>query len=436
MKAKAFLYLYLILLILSPFVGYLSITTLNTGPKNLFSALTFLIFLAFIFDSITTKRKIFIPKYLWLYFLFIIYTIFSDKLLVGKSLGVKYFYSNYKLTAFLVIVMIENTRFSKREMRTFFKLMIFTVLTAFIVILLQQFYSSGFFVNLNSETMFKNINFSNDYSIRLPSIYSWIGLLEMGLGFTPMLAIIMEYYMLKKKRSKYWLAYFFLGLIYVLLTRYRWEMVNVVVLIIIPIIHYKARLSKLVVNGILLMILMYAGLALSSNFGIPIYDIIENRVLEKSHGGLEKGSASTRILAVYIFSQLYPEHPVFGKGDFHTFNARTDKDFALAAALGGRSSQIHVGYLSLLYYYGIVGGLLFLSAIYFLMKRLYARAKLTSQWAPFFGLLGFVLANFTLVEFSLFHAGLIMALVFDKYFLTENSLKPEDLPGRYAIRNK
>jgi len=56
------------------------------------------------------------------------------------------------------------------------------------------------------------------------------------------------------------------------------------------------------------------------------------------------------------------------------------------------------------------------------MKRLYNRAKFTDYWPPFFGFLGFVIANFTLVNFSLFHYGLIFLLVFDRYyFLSKNN---------------
>jgi hypothetical protein len=417
LKAKVFIFVLLILIIISPFVGFFSFTLLHVGPNNLFSAIVFLTFAFSLLLSLNTKRQIEVPKYLWFYLLFIIYTIISDKILVGKSLGVKYFYSNHKLTAFLILVMVENTTFSKKEMNVFFRLMLFTVLLAFIVIFLQQLYDDKFFVNLNSENVYAFLITKYSYESRLPSIYSWIGMLEMGFSFIPMLAIIMEYYILKKTSSKYWIVFFLLGLIYAILTRFRWVMLNMFILIIIPALHFKAKLSKLALNSILIILLGYAGLVLSSDFGVPVYDIIENRILEKNKGGLEEGSASTRILAFYVFGQLYPEHPVFGKGDFHTFDARTDKDYKLAAALGGHSSQIHVGYLSLLYYYGIVGGMLFLLAIYYLMTRLYARAKLTSYWAPFFGMLGFVLANFTLVDFNLFHAGLIMAIVYDKYFV-------------------
>jgi hypothetical protein len=428
LKQKTLIFLLLSLIILSPFVGYFSFTFLHVGPNNLFSAIVLLTFVLFLLLSMHNGKKIIVPKYLWCYLLFIIYVAISDKILVGKSIGVKYLYSNYKLTAFLVLLLIENTTFSKKEMKVLFRLMLFTVLTAFIVILLQQFYQKDFFVNIELKNVDDYLNLQYSYDIRLPSIYSWISMLEMGFSFIPMLAIIMEYYLLNKVKSKYWSVWFLIGIIYVLLTRDRWEMVNMIALIIIPVIHFKAKLSKVLLNIILIITLMYAGLELSSNFGVPVYGIIENRILEKNNGGLTEGSASTRILAFYVFGQLYPEHPIFGKGNLHTFNSRTDKDYDLDAALGGRSSQIHVGYLSLLYYYGIIGGMLFLLAIYYLMKRLYTRAKLTSWWSPFFGILGFVLANFTLVDFSLFHAGLIMALVFDKYFVGETLVSQTKLP--------
>lgn len=434
MKTKLFVYLYLILLIFSPFVGYFSIKVLLNGPMNVFSALTILLFLIFLFEVFITKKKIRVPKYLWYYIAFSLYKIFSDVILVGKTINIKYLYSDYMITFALVIIMVENISLTKKNMKVLTFVMVVVVLAAFVTILLQQFYAPDFFINTSNITAFDFANMSNVDQQRLSSIYSWIGLLEVGFSFLPMLAILVDR-ALSNKKSQLW-GWLMVGLVYSFLTRARWLMLNYLLILLIPFLFYRKNFKKIILNIIGISFVVVIALSVSDYFGAPVYGIIENRILEKSHGGLEQGSASTRILAFYVFGQLYPGHPIFGKGDFHTFNKTTDKDFALARALGGRSSQIHVGYLSLLYYYGIAGGLLFLLSLYYLMKRLYRRAKFTKHWASYIGILGFVLANFTLVNFSLFHAGLIIAIVFDRYYFLQklNSRKIDKSLNGIAVK--
>ena len=81
----------------------------------------------------------------------------------------------------------------------------------------------------------------------------------------------------------------------------------------------------------------------------------------------------------------------------------------------GRTSQIHVGWLKLLYYYGIVGALIYLSFVVALLRHLFLRAKKSKYWGSFFALLAFVVANFTLVELSPLYHGLLLALIFSRY---------------------
>lgn len=395
------------------------------------SAITLLVFLIFFIGVIENNQKIHIPKYLWYYMAFVLYTILSDVILVGKTINIKYLYSNYMITAILSLIMIENTFVTTKFLKVLNRLAFFIVMVAFVTILIQQFYKADFFVDLNKENVFDFLN-TIDSGQRLPSIYSWIGLLEVGFSFLPFLAILIDKSLYKKK--VYLWGLFIIGFIFVLFTKNRWVMVNYIILLLIPFVFFRKSLGKLVLNTMLISLVVVFSLSISSYFGAPVYDIIENRILEKSKGGLEQGSASTRILAFYVFGQLYPEHPIFGKGDFHAFDVRTDKDYELAKQLGGRSSQIHVGYLSLLYYYGLVGGALFILALYHLMKRLYTRARLSKHWATYFSVLGFVLANFTLVDFNLFHAGLLIIIVYDNFYFNEYLTK--SLVFNNKINNK
>ena len=63
---------------------------------------------------------------------------------------------------------------------------------------------------------------------------------------------------------------------------------------------------------------------------------------------------------------------------------------------------------------------LFLAFLFLLMKRLYIDAKKTKYWSPFLGLLGFVIANLTLVSFSMFEMGLLIAVFANKHFVEQH----------------
>lgn len=94
--------------------------------------------------------------------------------------------------------------------------------------------------------------------------------------------------------------------------------------------------------------------------------------------------------------------------------------------LAGQSSQIHVGYLKLFYYYGLVGGILYLAFLSSLLVRLWKRAKNSGYWGGFFAVLALSIANLTLFELSLFYYGLLLAIIFANHFHLQESNRSLD----------
>lgn len=114
--------------------------------------------------------------------------------------------------------------------------------------------------------------------------------------------------------------------------------------------HRKKFLGvlKCLIVGILALL---CSIYFLNKIGVDTNEIIEKRILEKQRVGIENKSVGTKILAFQLFAELFPANPVFGVG-----SQITDE---LEDKLAGRSSQLHVGYLSLLYYKGLVDGCLF-----------------------------------------------------------------------------
>lgn len=404
---------YIIFFILfSPITGYLTRVLVNIHIINFSALLIILASSVLIYFSIVEKQKLNIPIYVQFLALFFFYTLFSDYVLVHKTINFEYFYRNTILTALLICFLVENTDFNEELIDIFLNIIKYIILISVIVILVQATIAPFLFASQDNMELYNNYSFQlND--LRFPSIYSWVSPLANGFGFLPLFIIYLSFLFMREKSLI--VFYYILGAIFCFLTQDRWVMANYLVSFWLIYIYKKERKFLIVFYTSAIISLVLISVPILQSFNIPIADEIENRIFENSTGGFGSGSSSTRLLAVYAFAELFPENPFFGKGHLHTFGGDS-KDVELKRIIGQTSSQMHVGYLSLLYYYGIFGGLLFLLFMYQLMKHLYLTAKVSNYWGSFFAMLGFVLANLTLVTFSIYEMGLVMALVFNKYF--------------------
>ena len=156
-----------------------------------------------------------------------------------------------------------------------------------------------------------------------------------------------------------------------------------------------------------------------NSVGIDASGIVEERILESDTKDIRKKSAGTRLLAIEAFDRLFWRKPIFGQGNYKYGMGGTGirQDYELEQFLAGRSSQLHVGYLSVLYMYGFIGGICFFLFIFFFLRKMYIGSKITDIWSPFLGILSFALANLTLVSFSLLELGLIFAVLSNNYFV-------------------
>jgi hypothetical protein len=409
-------YVFVYILGLAPIIGYISVNYFDVAYYNLLSLIVSLIFISLLLNTLNNSTKIILPKYLIYFMCFVLYTIFSDILLVGKTVNIRYYYSNHLIASLLAMIIIENTFFSKQFINRLNRINYSILVLAFIIILLQQVISPTLLTNISSS-YYRTISESySQHESRLLSIYSWTSILDIGFGFIG-ISTLMISQRLKNNRNIIITSLFVIFVfIFSIITKWRWIMVNSVFILLLILIKYKSSFRKIMIYSIIL----FGGLILCynvmENLGIPIKDIIEKRILESESGGFLGGSSNTRILAFVIFAKLFPDNPIFGKGMMHSFEGKS-KDIKLSRMIKGNTSQIHVGYLSCLYYYGIVGFIPFIFFIINLESRMRGHAKSTGDWGPHFVLLGFIVSNFTLVNFSYIYFGLLIGLVYYKYSL-------------------
>lgn len=194
-------------------------------------------------------------------------------------------------------------------------------------------------------------------------------------------------------------------------------MVNFLLIFLVIYLHNRKRIIQSIRYLFILPFILVISFFVLNFAGIDTSSIVKDRILESNKSDISQKSAGTRLLALKAFNKFYWDHPFLGVGSIKYGMGGTGKqDYRLRSFLNGRSSQMHVGYVSLLYMYGLVGGILFLSFLFLLLKKLYKNAKVVKVWAPFLGFLGFAIANLTLVSFNVFHMGLIIVLVVDKYY--------------------
>ena len=411
----------LLLIAISPFLSIFSEVILNIEWNYVMIVLSF-IGVAFIFIFKDDYVLIRLPRYLIFYFLFSLYLYYSAFIQLDGKFQLKYIYSSKMLGAVNMFFIIENITIPKKYLNRLLNLSIMILVIAFLVILYQELIDGSFLMLQDESVDSTFLGPREEY--RLKSIYSYLGYLTFGLGFLPILLWIIETLDNRKKNIVFWVL---IGFIYVFLTRARWLMVNSFTILFVLLVHQKNKIFNFIKYTSYLIILVLMSYQILNLVGVDTKSIIENRILEKNRRDDAK-SAGTRIFAFMVFNKLYWDNPIFGAGDQKYGMGGTGKhDYKLRSLLADRSAQIHVGYLALLYKYGLIGGILFLGFLYNLLKELYLFGRKFEIWAPFFGVIGFALVNFTQVYFSFFELGLIFMMVIYRYYNQTECIKISNL---------
>ena len=388
-----------------PFFCLLQKKYLGFSSNKIQGILLLIILFITILDKISFGGKINFPKYVFFFLLFSIYAIMSS-LDIGRTslFGLaKLIYSNPYLMTVYIFFIIENTNYNDAFIKNITSILYVMVFITLIVSLIQ-IYKPLFFINASIDMYYY---FAIEQR-RIISIYSWIDINSLGISFPAILSILYGQRLLKEKRSIYLII---AGGIVCFLNKSRYVMVSFFVASAQSIKINKRiffNLIKYLASVVILLLISYWGL---KKIGVDIDFFIKNRILSESY--------RSRILAFEMFKKFFPHNPFLGTGGIKTEE--------LMQELGGRSSQIHVGYLSLFYYYGLIGGSIYLAFIYYLLKKLRHTAKKSGYWGSYFAFLTFLFANLTFPRFHLYEFGLILAIMFNKYYeqKMDNSMNKE-----------
>ena len=405
----------LTLLCMYPFYCFLAVKQFGIDPNYFSGILVYLLGVEILITRYSQNKNIVLPKYLIAFGAFFLYTflssLFISDLIYDLGLS-KYLYRDHYLRAIVILFVIENTSFDKKAIKWSLQFL-FGVIVIAALVSLRQVYDPLFFQNIglgnpasNSLERYQQYleSLGGTYADHLTpitegyrySIYSWISGISVGLDSLSIFSILLGLHHLGKIKSLILVCSS--GFIS-FLSSSRWIMLNFIT------ISSQRLIGKS--NPVLYALKMFFGLAIvmllviqgASYLGLDFDKMVQERLLSKS--------AKTRIYAFEVFAKVYPENPIFGTGGVDTER--------MAMLIQGKTSQIHVGWLKLLYYHGLIGALFYLSFVLSLLLHLYRLAKINNYWGSFFALLAFLVANCTLVEFSIYYHGILLAILFAPY---------------------
>jgi hypothetical protein len=344
-----------------------------------------------------------LPPYLLCLILFTTYhlvAVFINDTVPKDSNAVYFILADANVFACILFIVIEYTHFEEWFIKIMSRNILFIILISLVVSVIQ-IKNPLFFFNAALDPEGKNVLEEN----RLSSIYSWISLNSAGITFPILIAIALSVYQAKKSVVPFIVI---CGIVVSFLTKARYVMISALIALSQLFFNRNKPVSKRITS----LVLLVSGVVLigltAQRFGYDINDVINKRILEKES---DMASAKARVLSYEVFLIVFPQNPWFGVGP------ETKAD--VVEMLQGEAPTIHVGYLAYLYFYGILGSIFLFLSIFYLLRDAWIAGKRFNYWGSFYGLISFVLANTSFVYFNLSELGIVLAVIYIKYYITD-----------------
>ena len=354
--------------------------------------------------------RIMVPAYLVFFISFTLYHIISTfyfGLLPGNTTPFRFIFSDPNVLACVIFFIIENTNFDEIFLNRMNRNVLIIVGLSLIVSMIQ-IKIPLFFYDRSQDS---ELNYVEE--ARNPSIYSWVGLNSIGVTFPILVAILLNFY---NTTSKFFSLVTISGIIVAFLTKARFVMISTIIAFLQLLLIRSVSLKKKIYIISFFVVGIFLIVGASKMAGYDINEIINERIMEK---GTDMRSAKARMVSYDVFMMKFPENPYFGVGP------KTRND--VVDLLDGSAPIIHVGYLSYLYYYGAFGASLLFLALLCLLYDGWMTGRRNDFWGSFYGLLGFALANFTFVYFNFSEMGIILAIIYMRYYkVNPRRLEEED----------
>jgi len=404
----------LLLAVLFPFYPLLAWVFHFVNSKPMMFYLNLLMLPVALYYLVNSSRKL--PPYLVAFLLFTLYHVgisfYTDTLPKNQN-AVFFIFSDLNVFACSLFLIIENTVFDEPYMRRMNRNILILVGLSLVVSIIQVKNPSFLY-----DTSIEIEAYVGEGDVRIASLYSFAGVNSGGITFPILIAILLNFY---DTSHKLFPLIVIGGLVVTFLTKARYVMISSI--ISFSQLFFSGRVSMQKILSLLmgLVVIVAVVVAAANQLGFNINEVIEQRILEKDN---EMGSAKARITSYEVFMKKFPEHPWFGVGPA----TRQDvKDL-----LGDEAPLIHVGYLSYLYFYGIIGCLFLFLTLFFILRWSWVIGRQYGFWGAFYGFLGFCFANVTFVYFNFSEMGIVLIVLYLHYYSNLESVQPEEEPKTMA----
>ena len=381
---------FFLVLVFYPLYNVILFEGTGMNPEYVFGFICFGYLTILLYNIYKRGKNLHVPYYILIFTVFTVYIILSSIFISNQFIekgAFKYLYSNSIVRTLIAFIIVENAYFSSRQIKFAIKILGLTLVLAALVSVIQIFdplflIKDGDFVQgLSPERMveYYKTNPALDTGridrtlegYRL-SIFSYMGGVSVGIDSIAIFSLLIALKANKWLKTAVWVI---AAALVSFLSSARWIMLNFLIVASQQIWYTRNKVFIVLKYTFFAIIILILSAPAAEMAGIDMQKFIEERLLDDSAG--------TRLLAFEVFSKVYPENPIFGTG-----GVDTEKVILL---LKGRSSQIHVGYLKLFYYHGLIGGLLYLSFLAALLTRMWKMARLSRYWGGFFAILTFEL---------------------------------------------
>lgn len=405
----------IVILLFSPLLSFLLVNYFDWPSATVYFRLFISVYGTFFVASLLSSRsRVVVPSFCWALLLYSIYAMLWSVVNgeIQRRGVAKVFLHNVNIQMFIMFILIYNTKFSERFINICIRISTVTVVVAFIVSVYQVYNPA--FMNYGLVKYGSWRSLSGLYNVRRASVFGYTHDLEISMSFLPLLSVLVSWMIANRKR--YYLGILFMGGVSSILTNTRHIMISFLLILLMIVNHYRHHIVKRTRSILVGLVVIVMMLGAVSRLGYDFSEFYEERLF--SEGSIDQ---TTRFLAFQTFSAYFGDHALFGTG-IRTFN--DDEVYRLNA---GQSSQIHVGYLDHLVMYGIVGSILMFTFWLMIIVKLRKTALRTGYWGSLYAFLIFLVANATLVNYSLFFYGLIFAFVFDR-FHSSSLVKTAEVP--------
>lgn len=369
---------------------------LNSSIIQITAIITVALSSIFLISSKISK----IPYYLYLFIIYIFFTSYID---YNNAIDIYGLFNLMQIkfpffATFLILIIIENEPVDKSFIKRSIGIIKLFLILALIVSVIQVFYPYFLVVEFRGS---EDLSAYSLYKIRRWSIFGLEDYKALELTFIPISGILIDY-LIKEKKQKQIVFYLVLIVTIAVLSNSRTTMFGVLIIFffLIMSIEYKStKRVKIFLGSLFTIFIVYLILSwIGYDLTLLFYERIDEGPLEKS----------PRIVSFETFFTLFPSYGLFGLG-------RADHPMIILA-LGGKSPNMHIGYFSHLLVYGIFCSILIFIFWYAILKKLYSIYKATNYFGPFLGFFVIVLYNAFFAYYSIFHAGLIISIIFSKYY--------------------